>query len=715
MFVRTASAVALACALAAPARAAGDVEVDTQDSGTIIVTGARDRYGVEITSSATRTPTPLQDVPQAVSIVTETQIDDQALRSIADVLRYVPGATFGQGEGHRDQVTLRGNNSTADFFVDGIRDDVQYYRGLYNVERIEVLKGPNAMIFGRGGGGGIINRVLKRPAAGSFTRATGSIDSEGGYLIDADLNHAFSEAAAGRLNAVYERFDTHRRFYEGERYALNPTFALSIGGLTRIDLSYEYDRDDRVVDRGIPSAGPGTIAEPARPLRGFRDAFFGDPEVNRSEFDAHVLRGRVEHQLSDSLTLTSRLLYGDYDKAYQNVFAATAVSTNAATGARTVGIEAYRDPTQRENLFGQTDLVWEVATGPLSHVLLGGFEIGTQDTRNERINGFFVGVPTTSSGRRTVVPVSDPLTVPSVEFRAGPAGAGNRAVETDADVLAFYLQDQVSIGPMFDLIAGIRYDRFQLAVTNLFNNQSFRRTDDLWSPRLGLVFKPVEPVSIYASYSRSYLPQSGDQFLSLDITSATLEPEKFDNYELGLKWAIRPALLFTAALYQLDRTNTRAPLSGGVIVLSGEQRSRGLELQVAGEISRNWHLNAGYALQDAEIRSATTACTSGSCDVPQVPKHQASLWTRYDVSKRIGFGLGAHHQSRSFASITNAVVLPAYTRLDAAVYFRITPQVQAQLNVENLLGERYFATAHNDNNITPGAPTTVRGTLRFNF
>jgi catecholate siderophore receptor len=313
------------------------------------------------------------------------------------------------------------------------------------------------------------------------------------------------------------------------------------------------------------------------------------------------------------------------------------------------------------------------------------------------------------------VPVADPLVVPTVEFRAGPTGAGNRAVQTDADVLAFYLQDQVSIGPMFDLIAGIRYDRFELDVTNLFNNQSFRRTDDLWSPRLGLVFKPVEPVSVYASYSRSYLPQSGDQFLSLDLTSAALEPEKFDNFELGLKWAIRPALLFTAALYQLDRTNTRAPLTGGVVVLTGEQRSRGIELQLAGEISRKWHFNAGYALQDAEIRSATTACVSGGCDVAQVPKHQASLWTRYDVSKRLGLGLGAYHQSRSFASITNSVVLPSYTRLDAALFFRITPQVQAQLNVENLLGERYFPTAHNDNNITPGAPTTVRGTLRFSF
>jgi catecholate siderophore receptor len=706
MFARFLSAAAVA-ALAGPVLAAEMVDDATQDGGTLIVTGTRDSYRVDATSSATRTRTDLRDIPQAISIVTESQIDDQALRSIADVLRYVPGATFGQGEGHRDQVTLRGNNTTADFFVDGLRDDVQYYRGLYNVERVEVLKGPNAMIFGRGGGGGVINRVLKRPLATTFARGTASADSEGGFLFDADVNHAFNGNIAARLNAVYERFETFRDVYEGDRFAVNPTLAWSIGGRTRIDLSYEYAQDDRVVDRGVPSLG-------GRPLLGFRDTFFGDPQVNDSDFDAHILRGRVEHAFNDDLTLVSRLLYGDYDKAYQNVFPAGAVTTGA-NGARTVAIEAYRDETARENLFSQTDLVWKVATGPLSHTLLLGAEFGVQDTGNERINGFFTGVPTTSNGRRAVVGLTDPFVTPAVEFRAGPAGAGNRAVATDAELLAFYVQDQVAIGEHVDLIAGLRYDRFELAVENLFNGQVFRRTDDLWSPRLGLVVKPIEPVSIYASYSRSFLPQSGDQFLSLDLTSAALEPEKFDNYELGLKWDIRPTLSFTAALYQLDRTNTRAPLTGGVVALTGEQRSRGLELQLAGEIRRNWHFNAGYALQEAEVRTATTACASGDCDVAQVPRHQASMWTRYDFSRALGAGLGVYHQSRSFASITNQVALPAYTRVDAALFWRITPQVQAQLNVENLLDERYFPTAHNDNNLTPGAPTTVKATLRFGF
>jgi catecholate siderophore receptor len=265
MILRTASAAALACALAAPAFAADAAAADAEDNGVIIVTGTRESYAVDLTSTATRTPTRLIDVPQTISIVTETQIDDQSLRSIGDVLRTVPGATVGQGEGHRDQITLRGNNSTADFFVDGLRDDVQYYRGLYNVERIEILKGPNAMIFGRGGGGGVINRVTKRPLANSFVRGTASVDSEGGYLLDADLNYGINDMAAVRLNAVYERFDTFRDVYRGDRFAVNPTAAFSFGGRTRIDLSYEYAQDDRVVDRGLPLGRPGHRCQPGRP------------------------------------------------------------------------------------------------------------------------------------------------------------------------------------------------------------------------------------------------------------------------------------------------------------------------------------------------------------------------------------------------------------------------------------------------------------------
>jgi catecholate siderophore receptor len=462
----------------------------------------------------------------------------------------------------------------------------------------------------------------------------------------------------------------------------------------------------------VPSARAGTLADPAWPLTGFRDTFFGVPGLNRTTFEAHVLKGQIEHRFSDALTVTTRLLFGDYDKFYRNAMAQTAVTLVA--GAPQVGIEAYEDATTRRNLISQTDLVWQVSTGPVRHVLLAGIEASGQRTRVEHINGFFdSGVAAVNGGRRTFVPLAERIVVPPVTFRSG---TGYRLARSDADVLALYVQDQLSIGDHVDLIVGLRHDRFDLEVTDIPSASRFERIDGLWSPRLGLVLKPMAAMSLYASYSRSFLPQSGDQFGSLDLTLAALEPERFDNEEVGLKWDIRPTLNLTAAVYRLDRSNTRAtdPADPSRTILTGAQRSEGLEVALTGQIRPNWKLSAGYAYTDAQIRRTTAAAPAGR-KVALVPKHQASLWSRYDFNARLGAGLGIYRQSKSFTSISNTVVLPAFTRVDAAAYFQLTDAIEAQLNVENLLGTRYFVSAFNDNNIMPGGPTTLRGTLRFRF
>lgn len=703
MYKLSASAIALASALATSAAA----ETLEASGGVIVVTGQRYGYGTDVTSTATRTDTPVQDVPQAISIVSEKQIEDQALRSIGDVLRVVPGATIGQGEGHRDQITLRGNNTTADFFVDGLRDDVQYYRPLYNVARVEVLRGPNAMIFGRGGGGGVVNRVSKLPVFTASQSGSLSVDSFGAWYADVDVNQPLSTNAAVRLNAVYEHLENHRDVYEGEVWAVNPTLRVLPGPNTGFSLSYEYVDDSRVVDRGIPAEGGGSLASPARPLEGFRDTFFGSPEVNRSEFTGHIARAALEQRFSDAVTLTSRLLYGDYDKFYSNVFPSSAVRTDAA-GRRVVDLGTYYSATQRENLFSQNDLVWTFGTGAWRNTLLAGVELGRQETGNQRLNGFFGG-----TSQRATVALGDVLGVPPVQFRGGAAN-GERSSDSDLSLFAVYAQNQMEFGPL-ELIAGVRFDRFDLEVVDVVAGQSFARTDDLISPRLGLVLKPMEQVSLYASYARSYLPQSGDQFSALDVTAAALEPERFDNYELGAKWQPIAGLLLSAALYQLDRTNTRAAgANPGEIVQTGKTRARGLELEAVGQITRAWSLSASAAFQEGEIRTNTSAAPAGR-EVAQFPNRQASLWTRYDFTPAIGAGLGIQHQSASFASISNAVVLPAFTRVDAAVFFKLAPNIDAQINVENLLGEEYFFTAHSDNNISTGAPRNARATVRFRF
>jgi catecholate siderophore receptor len=222
-------------------------------------------------------------------------------------------------------------------------------------------------------------------------------------------------------------------------------------------------------------------------------------------------------------------------------------------------------------------------------------------------------------------------------------------------------------------------------------------------------------LSLYASYSRSYLPQSGDQFGGLDVSTESLKPERFDNYELGAKWEPIEGLLATAAIYRLDRTNTRFQVSPGVFELTGEQRSKGIELGLERSISDNWQVSAGYAWQKAEVTEATTACASGSCDVPLVPRHSFSLWTRYNPTSQFGFGVGAVARSKSFASISNMVELPGYARFDAALFYKLTDGIEAQINVENLFNADYFATAHSDNNVAPGAPTNVKAAVRFTF
>ncbi len=682
------------------------------ESAPIIVTAVTHDYRAGETSSGTKTSTALIDIPQAISVVTSRQIADQQIRSVAELVHYVPGVTAGQGEGNRDQVTLRGNNTTADFFVDGLRDDVQYFRSFYNVDRVEVLKGSNAMIFGRGGGGGVINRVSKSALLDQNLYAvTVSADTFGSYYGAADVNLPLGSAGL-RVNAFYEKLDNHRDAFGGKRYAINPTVTARLGTTTLV-LGYEYVRDHRVADRGIPSATTGTIAAPTGPARGFRDTFFGKRDFNDSEFEAHVVNFRSETPIATGLTFKTLALFGDYDKSYSNVFAATAIGGTPA--APTVGIEAYIDPTKRRTFVGQANLEWMVSTGPFRHVILFGGEVTSQNSKNERVNGFFDPLVLSSANRRRIIAVTDPLSIPPIFFVAGPTGNSNRKVRSNLDQVSVYLQDQISLGDSFELIGGVRYDRYENAITNVFTGGQVSRVDDLWSPRVGLVYKPVSTASIYVSYSKSYLPQGGDQFVTFDATNAALKPETFDNYELGAKWNIKPDLTLTAAVYRLDRGNTRAngPVSG-TIVLTGEQRSSGFEIALTGRVTPQWMTSIGYAYTKAKIRETTTAAPAGR-RFGQVPKSQFSLWNRYDATERLGIGAGLYYQSREFASISNTTVLPAFARVDAALFYKVTDRIEAQLNVENLTGKRYFPVAHNDNNISTGAPINARFTINAKF
>jgi catecholate siderophore receptor len=651
-------------------------------------------------TSATRTDTLLRDVPQSVSVVTRDLVADQKMQGIADVVRYMPGVGIAQGEGNRDTPIFRGNSSTSDFYVDGIRDDVQYFRDLYNVERVEALKGPNGMIFGRGGVGGVINRVSRQADWQPSRELALQLGSWQDRRVTGDLGQAVNPRLALRATGVYEKSDSYREDTGLERYGVNPTVAVVLGPRTMLRAGYEFFHDDRTADRGIPSFG-------GRPFATDASTFFGNPDVSYSKITASVFSALVEHRFSSRYTLRNRTSYGDYDKFYQNVFPG---AVNAAGSE--VSLSGYNNGMKRQNFFNQTDLVISAHTGSLAHTLLVGAELGRQVSDNVRTTAFFTTIsPTTTSVN---VPVSDPVTSLPVEFRPNATDADNHGVGT---VAALYAQDQLVLSSQLQAVVGLRYDDFGMDFTNNRTATDLASDDSLVSPRVGLIYKPVAPVSVYASYSLSYLPRAGEQLASLSLTNQALEPEEFRNYEIGAKWDLTPGLALTAAGYQLDRSNVVAPdpTDPSRSILVDGQRTKGVELALGGNLTSAWSIVGGYAWQDGEITRSLSATAQAGAVLAQLPKNSFSLWNRYDISPKWGAGIGVIYRSSVYTSTDNTVLLPGFTRFDAAVFFKLNAKLRAQLNVENLFDVDYYAYAHSNNNITPGSPLAFRFSLTGSF
>ncbi|MCX6595748.1 MAG: TonB-dependent siderophore receptor [Acidobacteria bacterium] len=672
-----------------------DIELPLAAIDIALVVQESPDYLAAAASSATRTLTALQDIPQSVSIVTKELMQDQLMMSIGDVVRYVPGISAVQGENNRDQVVIRGNNSSADFFLNGLRDDVQYFRDLYNLERVEALKGPNAMIFGRGGGGGVINRVSKEAGFAPLRELTIQGGGFGHKRIAGDINQPLNRWAAFRLNSMYENSGSFRNFVNLERYGLSPTLTLTPSSSTGIRISYEHLSDHRIGDRGVPSFR-------GRPVNVAPSAYFGNPAASPVRAGVDVGSVSAEHQRG-RLNLRNRTLFGGYDRFYVNYVPGTLSADQSR-----VALSAYDNATQRVNFFNQTDAVYARSLGFTRHTFLVGAEVGRQITDNLRNTGYF-----DNTALSITAPFTQPVINHPITFRQSATDANNHIRTT---VAATYVQDQIELSRHVQVVAGLRFDRFDLNYFNNRNRDMLRRTDHLLSPRLGLVVKPVAALSLYGSYSVSYLPSSGDQFASLTTITQQVKPEQFMNYEVGAKWEANRNIFFTAALYQLDRTNTRSvdPNDPTRIVQTGSQRSRGLELGINGRLTRRWQVSGGYALQEAVVTSATTAARAGA-HVEQVPRHSFSFWNNVQLRPRLGLGLGLLNRSDMYATIDNTVTLPSYTRADAALFYSFTDKLRLQANLENLTNRRYFLNAHTNTNISPGSPRVLRVGLTMRF
>lgn len=667
--------------------------VNSQDAKT-----GQTGYVTQSTSSGTRTNTALINIPQSITVLTKDFIKDQSFTSIGEATRYVPGVIYHQGESHRDDLVIRGQRSNADFYTNGIRDDVQYFRDFYNLQRLEVLKGPNAMIFGRGGGGGVINRVLKEADGTTIREVTVGGNSYPGARVTTDIGQAVNENWAARFNAMYENTDSYRDFVNLERWAVNPTVTFAPNDTTTVKLSYEHLHDRRTVDRGIPSQIlPGGVL-PRPPYDTSASTFFGNPNLNYALADVDIGTAVIEHDFENGFTVRNATQAARYDKFYQNIYPGGAVNV-AGTSS---DLSAYNNETDRTNLFNQTDLTYKFDAGPTRHTVVFGGEVGRQSGMNFRHSGFFNGVSKTLA-----VDPRNPVSYVPVTFVNTATDSNNTY---GLNLGAVYVQDQVEITRYLQLIGGVRFDHFDLQSRDRRANVVLGRVDDLVSPRAGVIFKPIDNLSIYGSYSVSYLPSAGDQFSSLNPGLVIAEPEKFVNKEVGVKYDILPRLQFAAALYDLDRTHQRLadPNNPGFFLLSGATRTRGFETSLAGYITDSWQVTAGYAYTDARIASNTSPTVVAGNRVALVPYNTISVWNKYQFNPMWAAAVGVIHYSNFFASSDDTVRIPEFTRVDGAIFLTLNEMWRAQLNIENLFDQKYYATADGNNNITPGSPRVFR-------
>ena len=689
----------------------GPVLAESSDFEEILVKG---RVLQSDQMNALKTPTLIINVPQSLSIVTDEDVRKKGFKEIGDIVRYTPGINTSLGEGHRDAVVFRGVRSTADFYQDGVRDDVQYYRPLYNVEQVEVLRGPNALLFGRGGTGGIINRVSKKAVNGQdFKTVDIGVDSFGATDLAADVNTNLSDSVAFRLNVHSDSLENHRDFYNGDRFGINPTVNIALDADTDLDLSYEYIDHERFIDRGIPTAN-------GEPVKALSDIVFGDKDGNLNTVEASVLRAALSHRFSDATKGTLSLTSSSFEKMYQNTYASSYdLNTNIVT------MDGYHDPTERDNLILSASLVNELNFANMTHTILTGFESVKTDNSNLRYNTYWSSndcayrdAEGDYSYDKESFNVSNPM-----DFSVNTSGiataveytnscALKSSTETDITVSSFYIQDQIDVTDNLIVLLGGRYDKFDIKVDDIKKDSSAARVDTEFSPRFGLIYKPQNNVSLYYSYSESFAPRSGEQYKKLTGGTAgsgeTLKPDYFESSEIGLKLDLNKYLSLTSAYFESESEIADYDGTSSDYITERGLSVDGFELELKGQVNENLNVAFSYSNIDGETAKG---------GLPrEIPESTYSIWTTYDINPNFGWALGVMHQGESAVKDDNPnLLLPAYTRVDAAVYYSIADDLKLQLNIENLSDEVYFPHSHSTHQVAVGEARSTRLSLSKTF
>jgi len=710
------SASATAAPLATPGAVAGADGVSEQPDAAnnmleaVEVTGSAVNTDYKASSSTigAKMPTTVRDIPQSVTVIDRALLDAQGASSFADALRNVPGITIGGAEGGQigNNINLRGFSARTDVYLDGMRDRGQYYRDTFDLDAIEVLKGPSSMLFGRGSTGGVINQVSKVPMLRDLGEIWTTIGTDDRYRVSADFNRPLSDTAAGRLSAFAQDNHSTRDVLYNKDAGVAPSLRFGIGEPTQITLTALLQHNHDMPDYGLPPVN-------GRPADVDHSNFYGLTD-DRTIQDVAAVSGRIEHVFNDNLTFKNQLQYNWYrtdalETAPNNLVTVDGVPLDRTTGNYTdapledilVQLASHDRLIYDTSLDNQADLIATFNTGSWQNTLLSGLELARDTYKNQAYT-------------RTQLPL-----VSLVSPAYLPMGPGVRSITANlaqgsADTAAVYVNDTVKLNGQWQAIAGLRRDRYAATLDNTISlPRHAEQTVYFTSKRGGVIYQPDAQQSYYVSYGTSFNPS----LETLTVTNNTqgLPPESNRSYEAGGKWDVLDDRFgFTAALFEVEKTNARTQVSASEYALAGDVRVRGGEVGVVGHINGAWQMFAGYTRLNARIVEARDG-TLGNVPA-NTPQNSASLWTSYLLAEDWEVGGGATYLSQRYASNTNTVSVGGYTRWDAMAAWH-QPGYDLRVNLLNVGNVQYFdALIPSDGGRSiPGIGRTLMATLDWKF
>lgn len=760
-----ASAIGVAVATALPLSQvdAAESAAPQRQLGKISVSADEEEVGYKSdTAESPKYTAPLLDTPRSVTVITQDVLRSTASTSLVEALRTTPGITLGAGEGGNpvgDRPFLRGFDTQSSTYVDGMRDIGAQSREVFNLESVEVAKGPGGTYDGRGAAGGTLNLVSKTPRKGDFLAGTLGAGTDDYKRATVDGNLAFGESSAFRLNALYHDADVAGRDeVYNKRWGVAPSLAFGLDGDTTATLSYYHLQSDNLPDTGIPYSNPAFRARPDAPARVLgtgdgspldvdMDTFYGLTGRDFYKDRSDIATVRIEHKLSDALRIRNSTRYSQTRQDY------IWTQPDDSKGNIYYG-QLWRRINSRvttvDTIANQTDLFGEFVTGKLRHSFSAGIELSKEEGENDNY-----AVATGSGDILTGTPA-----VPNPNWscgaNVGAAGGynctdlfnpnphdpwngtitrNNNPTNLQTTTRSAYVFDTIEFSPQWLLNLGARLDDYSTesisAINRTVGNPAYgtrttlERDDNLFNYQAGLVFKPLENGSIYVSYATSSTPLNatlaqGSESQSLTVATQDLSPEKNRSIELGTKWDLLDARLsLTGALFRTETTNARITVADGTARMAGEKRIQGVELGFAGNITSAWQVFGGYTFLDSELVSAGGSGANfglaNGDSFPNTPKNSASLWTTYRVLPKLVVGGGAFYMDKVWGSELNNKWVPSYVRIDATATYEFGPAYSLQINVQNLTDERYFDKAYPTHyaNVAPGRSATATLNVRF--